>query len=95
MPKAKKTSGAETLRKVYLAVLGAAALSIDFAKDFYQKSIQRGTSVEKELNNSIAKVKSQVESIISETKDSVQEQIEKGLETLGLAGSKAQSKAKA
>lgn len=95
MAKAKKTTGAETLRKVYIAALGAAALSIDIAKDFYQKSLQRGTSVEKELNNSIDELKSQVETFVNDTAETVKEQIEKGLETLGLVTQKVQSKAKA
>jgi hypothetical protein len=95
MAKAKKTDGVETLRKVYIAALGAAALSIDIAKDFYQKSLQRGTSVEKELNSSINELKSQVETFVNDTAETVKGQIEKGLETLGLVASKVQSKAKA
>jgi len=95
MAKAKKTNGAETLRKVYIAALGAAALSIDIAKDFYQKSLQRGNSVEKEINSSINRLKSQVETFINDTTETVKEQIEKGLETVGLVAQKVQSKAKA
>ncbi len=95
MAKAKKTTGAETLRKVYIAALGAVALSIDLAKDFYQKALQRGPSVEKELKSSIDDLKSRVETFITDTKETLKTQIEKGLETVGLAAQKVQSKAKA
>ncbi len=95
MAKAKKTTDAHTLRRVYIATLGAVALSIDMAKDFYQKSLQRGVSVEKELKDSINGLKSQVETFVSDTAETVKEQIEKGLETVGLVAQKVQSKAKA
>ncbi len=95
MAKTKKGTGVESLRKVYLAALGAVALSIDMAKDFYQRSVQRGLSVEKEINNSINGLKSQVETFVSETAETVKEQIEKGLEAVGLRAQKVQGKAKA
>jgi len=95
MAKAKRTNGADTLRKVYIAALGAAALSIDLAKDFYRRSLQRGTTVEKELKNSVSNLKSRVDTIINDARDSVKEQIEKGLESVGLIAEKIQGKAKA
>lgn len=95
MAKAKKTNRADTLKKVYLAALGAVALSIDIAKGFYQKSIERGASVEKDLNNSISQIKEGVETFISETTEKVKGQIERGLETVGIVAQKSQGKAKA
>lgn len=95
MAKVKKATGADTLRKVYIAALGAAALSVDIAKDFYKKSLERGTSVDKELNKSINGLKSKVETFINDTRETVKEQVERGLETVGLGAQKVQSKAKA